>query len=213
MTHFRRAEELWKKASKAREGSRRRTMGAAPTLEQRMAWRREQELDEEAAATAAAAAAAAAEGKGQEQDETAEQQPLRPPPSHRQQNALNDPPPRPPLVPQGTQQRAAAAAAPALAPAAAAASSLGRKEEEGGAGGGRGGEAAGGSEGVLDRATVRAKVSWSVDGLVPGGPSRVCACVCLPGAGWNAGTVLSAGEAGVVVAAGLLSRPWGLVVS
>ncbi|CAM9129815.1 unnamed protein product, partial [Ectocarpus sp. 4 AP-2014] len=44
--HFRRAEELWRKASKAREGSRRRTMGAAPTLEQRMAWRREQEEEE-----------------------------------------------------------------------------------------------------------------------------------------------------------------------
>ncbi|CAM9133509.1 unnamed protein product, partial [Scytosiphon promiscuus] len=45
--HFRRAAKLWKDASKAREGSRRRTMGAAPTLEQRMAWRREQEEEEE----------------------------------------------------------------------------------------------------------------------------------------------------------------------
>lgn len=38
---FRRAEELWEKAAKAREGSRRRSVGATPMLERRLSWRGE----------------------------------------------------------------------------------------------------------------------------------------------------------------------------
>lgn len=41
-THFRRAEEQWRKAAKAREVYRRLSSGVPPlTLEQRLAWRRE----------------------------------------------------------------------------------------------------------------------------------------------------------------------------
>lgn len=146
MTHFRRAEELWRKASKAREGSRRRTMGAAPTLEQRMAWRREQEEEEERA------------------------RPPPPPPLHERkgQDRPNQPAAEtgaagtggagsrgtagggigvPPPLPPGTQRAAGTAV---------------DKGVGGGAGGSQGGvqsDECGGAVEVLDRATVRAKVS------------------------------------------------------
>eukprot|EP00752_Nemacystus_decipiens_P008045 g7190.t1 len=146
MTHFRRAEELWKKASKAREGSRRRTMGAAPTLEQRMAWRREQEEEESAAGKGA--------GTTRPEPEEQRKQVERAPPPHRpphqqhgqrrsEQPAAGDagvaagggwggdingggkggigvPPPLPP----GTQRAATAAAAAAAATAAATATAV-----------------------------------------------------------------------------------------
>lgn len=45
-THFRRAEEQWRKAAKAREVYRRLSSGVPPlTLEQRLAWRREEDQD------------------------------------------------------------------------------------------------------------------------------------------------------------------------
>eukprot|EP00903_Cladosiphon_okamuranus_P008542 g8201.t1 len=168
MAHFRRAEQLWREASKAREGSRRRTMGAAPTLEQRMAWRREQEEEE-------AAAAAAGKRGGMSRPELGEQRKV-------EGRVPGTPPPRPPASQRNGQD--GGSKQPADGAGVAAGGAKGGNGSNSGVGGGIGvppplppgtqracgggggvlqeggvqGEKRGGAEDSLDRATVRAKV-------------------------------------------------------